>query len=78
MQKWLAMMLVLLRPLMRELLKGTGKDGNGQELCDEVGPLYTDGMCFDAKKLRMFFREMGTQLITLPYWGHTTFCGLLL
>lgn len=66
MHKWLVVMLVILRPLMRDLLadfqeerlkKGVCAPGDEEaKLCEELGPFDKNGKCFTVSKLQSFFQ----------------------
>lgn len=60
----LAVMLVILRPLMRELLR------EGQRLCDEVGPFTASGELFTDKQRRHLFRHARWNFLGIPMWGY--------
>jgi hypothetical protein len=64
MEKQLAVMLVLLRPLMRELLPA------GQQLCDEVGPFTAKGELFTDTQLQHLFEHVGWKFLGIPKWGY--------
>ncbi|CAM9275966.1 unnamed protein product, partial [Ectocarpus sp. 8 AP-2014] len=65
MRRWLAVMLVLLRPLMREHLRASGR-----HLCLEVGPFDGRGQLFSTTKLLDLFRCAGQHFLGLPRWGY--------
>ncbi|CBJ26196.1 conserved unknown protein [Ectocarpus siliculosus] len=65
MHRWLAVLLVLLRPLMREHLQGSGK-----QLCLEVGPFDANGKLFTNSKLLDLFQYAGKHFLGLPRWGY--------
>ena len=67
MHKWLVVMLVILRPLMRDLLADFDKE---LKLCDELGPFDKDGTVFTVEKLQSFFQYIGKSLVALPHWGY--------
>lgn len=76
MHKWLVVMLVILRPLMRDLLADFQEErvcAPGDEeakLCEELGPFDKYGKCFTVKRLHDFFKYLGKSLIGLPHWGY--------
>ena len=77
MHKWLVVMLVILRPLMREHLKDLHRERSKSdpdveefELCDELGPFDKNGKCFTVGKLQGLFQYLGKHLIALPHWGY--------
>ena len=65
MHRWLAVLLVLLRPLMREHLRGSEK-----QLCLEVGPFDANGKLFTNSKLLDLFQYAGKHFLGLPRWGY--------
>ena len=72
MHEWLVVMLVILRPLMREHLADWdgGDKGKKAELCDQIGPFDKDGKCFTPRQLQGYFQFIGKHLIALPHWGY--------
>lgn len=68
MRKWLATMVIVLRPLMRELLKV-----DNLELCDQLGPFTNKGVCFDKKQLLDLFQYVGRRCVGLAYMGYNIF-----
>ncbi|CAM9551277.1 unnamed protein product, partial [Ectocarpus sp. 12 AP-2014] len=64
MHRWLVVMLVLLRPLMREHLRGSG-----ERLCLEVGPFDAKGKLFTTSKLCDLSQNAGRHFLGLPRWG---------
>lgn len=67
MHDWLAVMLVLLRPLMRKHLR---KRDPELRLCREVGPFNEKGEVFSVSRLRKMFEYVGEHFVGLPRWGY--------
>ena len=67
MHDWLAVMLVLLRPLMRRHLR---KRDPELRLCREVGPFNEKGEVFSVSRLRKMFEYVGEHFVGLPRWGY--------
>lgn len=65
MRGWLAVMLVLVRPLMREHLRCSGR-----QLCLEVGPFDDKGQLFSRSKLFELSQYAGRHFLGLPRWGY--------
>lgn len=64
MEKEFAVMLVVLRLLMRKLLP------EGQRLCDEVGPFTASGEVFTDTQLQHLFEHVGWNLLGILKWGY--------
>lgn len=62
---FLAVMLVVLRPLMRRLLRGTG-----HTLCTQIGPVDENGAVFSVIKLLELFQFVGRHTLGLSHWGY--------
>ncbi|CAN0260585.1 unnamed protein product, partial [Laminaria digitata] len=55
-----AVMLVVLRPRMREILRETG---GGGDLCASIGPFDRTRRAFDAHRLAALFRFVGVHFL---------------
>lgn len=67
MHGWLAVMLVLLRPLMRAHLR---KRDPELQLCPQLGPFNDKSEVFSVSRLRVMFQYVGKHFVGLPHWGY--------